>query len=1065
MINDSQHLESILKDDHHVPQKERVTCRGGQLPASCKRGQLGTKMKSILTGSKLQYSKTMQHKVKRLTKAQNFVMAKSENKSAKRPSKKSAKAVVLKHPLHVRKQETVAGDGPPIENLSGIDVEESAKMNLEDKVACEILKATDKLQVAGDASKSTDRPQVVTDKSVATDRHQAVCDKSKANKKTQVLSDKLKLTEKHQIVSEKLKANQQSQVINDRLQLADKFQAVGDKIKTAERLQVVVSKLKTKDQLQVVCNNIKTTDKVQAVGDKTRSSEKHQAINVKVKAADKSLAVSDKTKAGEKLQGISDKVKTADKAKSTSTEKHQASCELLTGISVQRTQIANDRSKSGDKIVNEKAVIADGHLTTSNFSKEDERIQILSNVTKKLDRNLDVELVKVTEKNLVIGENSGLAHEKCSRVVTDDLQKLDSIQGFDDRLKSTDGNRFTRDDLKITSKIPIASDQSKGTGTIKSADNSSDGIAKVTAETTEFSFPRIVLKIKQGKVVLKESHNIDSQRESSCSRKPRIPESPTTVVEKESKPDICTAKMTQNPVALKKVCDKLSAHKKQLVRKGNSHSGQVVSVKQRPSVTVTCCKSAALGRLANKAAATRRQKNNSLKEAPTVCPTTPKSYDIYDFSAESDSENIIQKTPTRKSPKAGLFKNSVATFSNSLGAELNATTQVPGLNIPLNKTRRMFCPCSHQRETKESPRQKQPRSPVSSLALNLNASSTEDLRFKLSKNSSTMLLPISARKKRSESACITPENCASTSTGAPNPRKRITSVNSRRNIHSSRDSVVTKLGSLQPAVESCDASALPANSTIYNMQSNNCIPCTSESDCRDLNCSDTLSRLENVVMPNYDKKQPVIPIEHQSILATSESPDVKLYGSQDSSDSALPMQQSSLDYIATKVEPGNQSHSNTAAHNQSTANNVNSFAVDSLFGKVNRKKMNGQDHRTREKRRDLSTSETVVCFESHNANSGRLSLKRKAKFNGCYDHETLCRNKEQMGPPTELGSGSSESLLPSNDNSAVVPIKLKIRKVSKDEDGANIYQVISNCHQTTSSSGEFHGQIELNLVL
>lgn len=1041
VINDSQHLESILKDDHHVPQKERVTCRGGQLPASCKGGQLGTKIKSILTGSKLQYSKTMQHKVKRLSKAQNFVMGKSENKSAKMSSKKSAKAVVLKRPPRVRKQETVAGDDPSVENVGGIDAGETAKVNPEDKIICEVSKTMEKQQVAGDTSKSTERPQIVTDKSKATERHQAVSDKLKANKKNQVLSDKLKLIEKHQIVGERLKANEQIQVVNDnRLQLTEKLQAVGDKVKTAERLQVVGNKLKARDKHQVTCNKIKAADKIQGVCDKTKSSEQHQAISVKVKAADKGPIVSDKTKTREKLQVISDKVKTADKAKST--EKHQPNCELPTGIiPVEKIRLTNDRSKTSDKIVSEKAVIADEHLATSNSSKEDEGVRIQSSVTKKLDRNPDIEIVKVTEK-----DDSEMAKEKCPKVVTD-LRDFESIQILDDGLKTTDGNRFTRDDLKIASKIQIASDQSKGSNIIKSTDESSDGVARVTEENTDFSLPRIVLKIKQGKVVLKDSHNIDSQRESSCSRKLRTPESPTTFNETESKPDISKAKKIQNPAVLKNICDKLAAHKKQLVQKGG-HSGQAASGKQRRSVAGTGCKSAALGRLGNKAAA-RRQKNSSLKEAPSVCKTTPKSYDIYDFSAESDSENIIQKTPTRKSPKASLFKNSLATFSESLDAELNATTQVPGLNIPLNKRRRTFCPRSHQKETKQRLRQKQPRSPVPTLALDLNAA-TEDLRFKLSKSSSTMFLPNCARRVRSESTCVNPEIYSSTSAGTPNPHRR-TSVTSRRNIHSSLDSIVTKLPPWQPAVDSYTDCALPVNSTMCDKQSNNSVPCSSESDNRDLNCSATQKRLERAIMLNDDNRLPIIPIEHQSNLATSESPDVKFYGSQDSS-SALTMQQVGLGYLPERTESGNQSYSNTTVLNQSTTNNVNSPAIDSSFSKVNRKKVNGQDHRTRVKRRNQSTSEAVVNLESHNANCGRLSLKRKAKFNGSYDHETLCRNKEQMGP-TELGSKSSDSLLPCDDNLAVVPIKLKIRKVSKDEDGANIYQVISNCHQTTSSSG------------
>lgn len=1040
MINDSQHLESILKDDHHVPQKERVTCRGGQLPASCKGGQLGTKIKSILTGSKLQYSKTMQHKVKRLSKAQNFGMGKSENKSTKMSSKKSAKAVVLKRPPRVRKQETVVGDVPSVENVSGFDAGEIAKVNPEDKVICEVSKTTEKQQVAGDTSKSTERAQSVTDKSKATERHQAVGDKLKANKKNQVLSDKLKLTEKHQIVGERLKGNEQIQVVYDnRLQLTEKLQAVGDKVKTAERLQVVGNKLKAKDKHQDTCNKIKAADKIQGVCDKTKSSEQHQAISVKVKTADKGSIVSDKSKTREKLQVISEKVKTADKAKST--EKHQANCELPTGIPVEKIRLTNDRSKTSDKIVSEKAVITDEHLATSNSSKEDEGGRVLSNVTKKLDRNLDMEAVKVTEK-----DDSDMAKEKCPKLVTD-LQNLESIQIPDDGLKMTDGNRFTRDDVKIASKIQIASDQSKGSDIIKSTDESSDGVARVVEENTDFSLPRIVLKIKQGKVVLKDSHNIYSQKESSCSRKPKIPESPTTFNETESKPDILKGKKIQNPAVLKNMCDKLAAHKKQLVQKGG-HSGQVASGKQRHSVAGTGCKSAALGRLGNKAAA-RRQKNNSLKEAPSVCQTTAKSYDIYDFSAESDSENIIQKTPTRKSPKASLFKNSLATFSESLDAELNATTQVPGLNIPLNKKRRTFCPHSHQRETKQRLRQKQPRSPVPSLTLDLNAA-TEDLRFKLSKNSSTMFLPNSARRVRSESACVNPEIYSSTSAGTPNPHRR-TSVTSRRNIHSSLDSIVTKLPPWQPDVDSYTDCALPVNSTMCDQQSNNCVPCSGESDSRVLNCSATQRRLEHAIMLNGDNKPPIIPIEHQSNLATSESPGVKFYGSQDSS-SALTMQQVGLGYIPARMESGNQSYSNTTVLNQSTTNNVNSSAIDLSFGKVSRNKVNGQDHRTRVKRRNQSTSEAAVNLESHNANSGRLSLKRKAKFNGSYDHETLCRNKEQMGP-TELGSKSSDSLLPCDDNLAVVPIKLKIRKVSKDEDGANIYQVISNCHQTTSSSG------------
>lgn len=544
-------------------------------------------------------------------------------------------------------------------------------------------------------------------------------------------------------------------------------------------------------------------------------------------------------------------------------------------------------------------------------------------------------------------------------------------------------------------------------------------------EKTNCTLPRIVLKIKKGQAMLEGSLH-EKVVDLACSENVKVSEEAADL---RSAGILATGKKAKASgiQRLETKVGKFSKSmlpEKQALQKGkNGCMGQTATAKKpfRHSRLLFAVNRKGLKGLRDETGGpvSRNAKRDVPKDAPSR-GTLKSSCDVYDFSGESDCENVICEISTRRSPKTSLLKsiggNSHCTPTDG---ELSATTIVPGSNIPLDRSPRAFCPRSHQSEKRPDPEQKCLASPVSGVADNARTAPFKNL----SAADSRSLLALSGCSARSElsypesgmrSAPVKALHRSKAATSAIPPKRLCLSFDKNHLEMPKSNTGGNQRNSLQGASKSWSCESIRRNSQPDSGQS--ILSADGGPSSKRRGSKGEHSNLDNSL--------------NDISCGPCHNTEVNDLGSGKNLTSIV--QQCDGSKVSVKIASGPDTEARKPASDDSMSS-VSRFHN----GTIGRRKILRQDHRKCEKRRSLC--EDTVSETS----KARVSLKRKAKFSGTYSEAEMHRVVEIPRDPLDAGAEIS-SLPPISGGLALTSIKLKIRKVSTGEDGQNIYEIVPN---------------------
>lgn len=911
VIGDGQRMDAIIKDDIRIS-KERVTCRGGQLPTSCKKGLVACKKKSILAGSKLPYAKSMQHKVKHLVISPNFSVEKRKKKTSTASTKKQKRALVLGHSL---------------------------------------LKET--VNKVGNHSAASDNNQSLM---IGPDLVEKTCvdtsDSSNVESKEKIFlsKDKSVNLEKHEVFKNRLKIDEQQNQISDS----------------------------------------KGVDGV--------------AVNCNVSKAPRSL-------------GVSSKLKTASKPSA--------------GSEICRQNVAHQKSKRNSPEICQ-SESASLHLTASESSRLDENSKCLLSAVD--GASFSRTLPKSAKQSTVC--RNRVVNRKCKNNRNRVGDVPDNATG-PQNVKSKTERRFNPKGNSVVVDNPVG----KGVIASTASEDDSTAVESHQRERTNCTLPRIVLKIKKGQAMLEGSLR-ERVVDSVCSENVKVSEEAANV----RSAGILAAGKKTKASGIQRLETKVGKFprtmlsEKQTLQKGkNGCVGQMAAAKK----PFRHCRLFAVNRKGLKGlrdetsvVVSRNAKRDVPKDAQSR-GTLKSSCDVYDFSGESDCENVICEISTRRSPKTSLLKsigNSHCTPGNShctpTDDELSATTVVPGSNIPLDRSPRAFCPRSHQSEKRPNPEQKRLASTVSGVADNARTAPFKNL----SPDNTRSLLTLSG-SARSEFSCPESGMCSSapvktlhrSKATSAIPPKRLCLSFDKNHLGMQKSNTDDQQNSLQSASKYRSCESIRRNSQPDSGQSilsaDGPSPKRRGSKGEHSNSDNNLSDISCGPCRNSEVDDLGFGKNLTSIVQQCDD------GSK----------------VSVKIDSGPGTEARKPAASDDSASSVSRFHN----GTIARRKR--QDHRKCEKRRSLC--EDVVTETS----KARVSLKRKAKFSGTYSEAELHRVVVENPRDPPLGVGSEVSSLPPTISGglALTSIKLKIRKVSTGDGGQNIYEIVPNtADHLAAPSGE-----------